>query len=308
MSGCATAEVLEQLLRGTLAGPEREVVRSHLVRCEYCRAVLDELSGRTGLGPRGPEAGGHRESRGEGPRNVPDPPQGLAPTARGYTDATVEFEGGPAPGTSPDEAGGPGRLVGREVGVYRVEEHLGAGGMGEVYRARDTALGRDVALKVLPPGFSASGRARLLREAWAGARVQHPGLATFYDAGEAGGVDFIAMEYVPGRTLRAVLGNGPLPPGRAIAIAATVLEALAHAHAAGILHRDIKPENIMVTGERSAKLLDLGLAKGRLEGSPGGPASGGRPPIAISPGAPPTGRRRSTRRRSRQRWPPGRGA
>ena len=161
--------------------------------------------------------------------------------------------------------------VGRSVGPYRAEERLGAGSMGEVYRAHDSALGRDVALKLLPPGFSASTRARLLCEAWAGARVQHPGIATFYDAGEAGGIDYIAMEYVRGRTLREVLRDGALPPERALAIAAGLLEALAHAHAAGILHRDIKPENIMVTGERSAKLLDLGLAKGAFDLAPDRP-------------------------------------
>ena len=147
--------------------------------------------------------------------------------------------------------------------------------------------GREVALKVLPPNFSASTRIRLFREARAGARVQHPGVATFYDAGEAGGIDYIAMEYVRGRTLHEVLRDGPLPPERALAIAAVLLEALAHAHTAGILHRDVKPENIMVTGERSAKLLDLGLAKGAFDDVATGADSGGRA-SARADTAPPT--------------------
>jgi serine/threonine-protein kinase len=150
---------------------------------------------------------------------------------------------------------------GRHLSHYLLEERIGAGGMGEVYRARDIALGRLAAIKLIPPGLSPELRSRLLREASAAARLQHPAIATFFEAGEADGEAFIAMEYVSGSTLRETLRGGPLPRERAIAGVACVLEGLAHAHAAGILHRDIKPENVMVTGEQSAKLLDFGLAK-----------------------------------------------
>src|SRR4029450_11746347 len=106
------------------------------------------------------------------------------------------------------------------ISHYRVVERLGAGGMGVVYRADDLALGRPAALKVLPAGFTSSLPARPLREAWAPHRVQHPGIATFYEAGEVGGVEFIAMEYVPGRTLRDRPHEGPLPIDQALALVA----------------------------------------------------------------------------------------
>ena len=152
-------------------------------------------------------------------------------------------------------------MIGRTVSHYRVEKRLGAGGMGEVYLARDMALGRAAALKLLPQDLDASLKPRLLREGEASARLQHPAIATFYEAGESEGVAFIAMEYVSGQTLRDRLMDGPLPVREAVSMAAWLLEALGHAHAAGILHRDIKPENVMLTSDSSAKLLDFGIAK-----------------------------------------------
>src|SRR5437870_593545 len=133
--------------------------------------------------------------------------------------------------------------------------------MGEVYLARDLALGRAAALKVLPDRLDDALRPRLLREAEASARLQHPGIATFYEAGESDGIAFIAMEYVSGQTLRDRLLDGPLPLREAVAVTAWLLEALGHAHASGILHRDIKPENVMLTPDSSVKLLDFGIAK-----------------------------------------------
>ncbi|MGI9515845.1 MAG: protein kinase domain-containing protein, partial [Pirellulaceae bacterium] len=144
---------------------------------------------------------------------------------------------------------------------YQLEELIGSGGMGQVWRARDLALGRDCALKILPSEFPGPLRDRLLREARTGARLQHPGIATFYEAGEVDGQSWISMELVLGTTLRERLRQGPLPIENALSQAACLLDALGHAHAVGILHRDIKPENIMVVGERSIKLLDFGLAK-----------------------------------------------
>jgi serine/threonine protein kinase/Tfp pilus assembly protein PilF len=151
-----------------------------------------------------------------------------------------------------------GSWVGRVISHYRVERLLGAGGMGEVYLAHDRALGR-------PDAFTATHKSRLLREAWASARLQHPAIATFLEAGEHEGVTFIAMEYVEGQTLRERLHQGPLPPAEALAVAECLLAGLGHAHAAGVLHRDIKPENVMLAGERAAKLLDFGLAKAWAE-------------------------------------------
>jgi serine/threonine protein kinase/tetratricopeptide (TPR) repeat protein len=157
-------------------------------------------------------------------------------------------------------------VVGQRLAHYHLVDWLGAGGMGEVFRARDTALGRDAAIKLLPRRFTPALRVRLLREAEASSRLQHPAIATFYEAGEDAGEAFIAMEYVHGVTLRRRLADGPLPIGQALALIRCLLEALQHAHAAGILHRDIKPENIMVTGEYSAKLLDFGLARNLVGG------------------------------------------
>jgi serine/threonine protein kinase/tetratricopeptide (TPR) repeat protein len=187
-----------------------------------------------------------------------------------------------APALVSDDEPNRGDLLGRTISHYRVVERLGAGGMGVVYRAHDLALGRDAALKVLPAGFTSSLQARLLREAWASARVQHPGIATFYEAGEVGGVEFIAMEYVPGRTLRDRLREGPLPIDQGLALATSILEALAHAHAAGILHRDIKPANIMITGDGRPKLLDFGLAKPLVAEAPGTPAPATSDDFAIT--------------------------
>ena len=152
------------------------------------------------------------------------------------------------------------RHSGRIVSHYQLHECIGAGAMGEVYRVSDLALGRPAALKLLPATFDSTLKLRLLGEAEASAKLQHPAIATFYEAGEADGETFIAMEFVDGRTLRDRLEHGPIPADDALAIACCLLEALAHAHAAGLLHRDIKPENIVVVGTRSAKLLDFSIA------------------------------------------------
>jgi serine/threonine protein kinase/tetratricopeptide (TPR) repeat protein len=152
-------------------------------------------------------------------------------------------------------------VIGQTLSHYLIEEPLGAGGMGVVYLARDLALGRRAALKVVGDGLDPEFRQRLLREADASARLQHPAIATFYESGDTDRGAFIAMEYVRGRTLRDRLGRGPLPVDDILQIGCALLEALHHAHSAGILHRDIKPENIMVTDAGLPKLLDFGLAK-----------------------------------------------
>lgn len=157
-------------------------------------------------------------------------------------------------------------MIGRKLSHYLIERRLGAGGMGEVYLARDLALARPAALKILRPDVADDLRRRLLREAENFARLQHPWIATFFEAGVEGDAPFLAMEYVPGRTLRARLHEGPIEVEAALAVTSCLLEALAHAHAAGVLHRDIKPENVMVLGEdgaTAAKLLDFGIAAHR---------------------------------------------
>jgi tetratricopeptide (TPR) repeat protein len=151
-------------------------------------------------------------------------------------------------------------LIGLTLGHYRIEEHLGAGGMGEVFRAHDLALGREAAVKVLPRRVRPELRRRLVLEAEAASRLQHPGIATFFEAGDDKGETYIAMEFVRGETLRSRLRRGALAVEESLAVAGCLLGALAHAHAAGLLHRDIKPENVMLIGPRSAKLLDFGLA------------------------------------------------
>ena len=150
--------------------------------------------------------------------------------------------------------------VGRVVGHYRLVGLIASGGMGNVFRAEDLALGREAAVKLLPQSLASDLRRTVLAEAEASAMLQHPAIATHYEAGEADGETFIAMEFVRGRTLRDRLKDGSLPFNEAIAIATRLLEALAHAHAAGLLHRDIKPENVMLVEPTVAKLLDFGIA------------------------------------------------
>jgi Tol biopolymer transport system component/predicted Ser/Thr protein kinase len=153
-------------------------------------------------------------------------------------------------------------LAGKEFGGYAVERLLGAGGMGEVYLARESKLGRRVALKVLPRHFlsDAERAERFKREARALSALNHPNLVTVYDVGQHGGLDFIAMEYVEGRSLRSMMDERPRLK-ESLSIAAQVAEALAAAHQAGVVHRDVKPENLMVRPDGYVKLLDFGLAK-----------------------------------------------
>ena len=154
-------------------------------------------------------------------------------------------------------------MVGTTLKHYRVETQLGKGGMGVVYRARDTRLDRLVALKTITPGLVASPerRRRLLLEARSAAAISHPAIAQVYDIDDVDGNLFIAMEYVDGRTVSRLIADGELDLLGAIEIALQVAEGLAKAHDAGILHRDIKSDNIMVTRDGHAKLLDFGLAK-----------------------------------------------
>ena len=154
-------------------------------------------------------------------------------------------------------------LLGTQLGSYRILSLLGAGGMGEVYRAHDTKLGRDVALKVLPQELAdePERRARLLREARAAASLNHPNVCTIHEVGELDGRAYIAMEVVEGQQLSRRLAGGPLPPEDVVRYGLQLAEALAHAHDRGVVHRDLKSANVMVTPEGRVKVLDFGLAK-----------------------------------------------
>jgi serine/threonine protein kinase len=153
--------------------------------------------------------------------------------------------------------------VGSRLGPYEILSPIGAGGMGEVYRARDPRLNRDVAVKVLPADrlTDEGRRQRFLREARAAATLSHPHIVTVYEVESADGVDFLVMEYVRGKSLDALIPRGGLRLGETLRIAIAVADALAAAHAHGIIHRDLKPGNVMVGSDGAVKVLDFGLAK-----------------------------------------------
>jgi len=154
-------------------------------------------------------------------------------------------------------------MVGSTIQHYRIRERLGKGGMGEVYLAEDTRLGREVALKFLPADAQkdADRRARFLTEARAASALRSSNIAAIYDIGQHEGADYIVMEYVEGETLSKRVHNGALPVREAVDIATQVTDALSDAHSRGIVHRDIKSANIIVTARGQAKVLDFGLAK-----------------------------------------------
>src|SRR5690242_18338439 len=152
---------------------------------------------------------------------------------------------------------------GAQLGPYEILGPLGAGGMGEVYRARDSRLARDVALKILPDDFAADSdrRARFEREARAAGQIQHPNILAVLDTGAQENLPFIVTELLEGETLRERLRPGPLPQRKAIEIASQVAKGLGAAHEKGVVHRDIKPENIFISSDGHVKILDFGLAR-----------------------------------------------
>lgn len=153
----------------------------------------------------------------------------------------------------------PGELLGH----FRIDSLLGRGGMGAVYRAHDSKLHRPVAVKVLPPALTGDSewKTRLLQEACAAARINHPSVAQVYAADEANGTPFVVMEFVEGQTLRELLAAGPIDLLRLVDISIQLAEGIARAHELGVVHRDLKPANIMLTGRGAVKILDFGLAK-----------------------------------------------
>ena len=154
-------------------------------------------------------------------------------------------------------------LIGRRLGPYHVHARIGAGGMGDVYRARDTTLGRDVAIKILPAAYmsNADRRARFEREARVLASLNHPNIGAIYGVEEADGIRAIVLELVEGETLAQRLTRGRLPLKQALRIAREIADALDAAHEHGVVHRDLKPANVGLTPDGVVKILDFGLAK-----------------------------------------------
>jgi len=176
--------------------------------------------------------------------------------------------------------------AGTKLGPYEVISQLGAGGMGEVYKARDPRLGREVAIKVLPASFSqdADRLKRFEQEARAAGVLNHPGITAVYDIGSADGSPYIVTELLEGETLRSRLGAGAVPVRKAIDYAVQIAKGLAAAHEKGIVHRDLKPENLFLTKDGRAKILDFGLAKLKPEGTEGGQTDVGTVSGGTQPG------------------------
>jgi len=171
------------------------------------------------------------------------------------------------------------------LGQYKILDRIGAGGMGEVFRARDTRLGRTVAVKVIGPEIAGDPlrRARFLEDAHAATVLSHPNIAALYEIGEDQGQLFLVFEFVPGENLKTMIGGRPLNPRRAIDVGVQVADALADAQAGGILHRDLTSANIIVTPKGNAKVLDFGLSAWTTSGGERQRAT--RAAAAKSPGS-----------------------
>jgi serine/threonine protein kinase len=156
-----------------------------------------------------------------------------------------------------------GLTPGARLGPYEIVSPLGSGGMGEVYKGRDPRLGRDVAIKVLPPAYSADPErlTRFEQEARAAAALTHPNIVAVYDVGHHDASPYIVSELLDGETLRDRLSGGPLPVRKAVEYAIHIARGLSAAHERGIVHRDLKPENVFLTTDGRVKILDFGLAK-----------------------------------------------
>jgi formylglycine-generating enzyme required for sulfatase activity len=248
---CPDPNVLRAYLRGDLEQAEDEGVDAHLESCAGCQSTLDALDGE-----------------------VNAPFAGLRHTPAGTETDDPELrhlaERAKALGRREDRP----LALGQVLGNYRLLEPLGAGGMGQVFKAEHLRMQRQVALKVIAADLlrSAAARERFRREVHAVARLASPHIVAAYDAGEQGGHDFLVMEYVAGDNLdHLVRRQGPLSVETALRYTAEAANGLAHAHDAGVIHRDVKPANLLLAGDGTVKVLDLGLA--RLASEENGPSS-----------------------------------
>jgi hypothetical protein len=282
--------------RARLLRPGEESINRALRRCvRHDLRVQKRSTGRTSASstPSGgvpftedtepadftdPEPGDSQAGPVAAPGDVTEPDQ--EPIATAVAKARTVSEDQPVPSAPPAAVvtgeGGEGRPTtrrtrkrlepGRVLGGYRIEGLLGTGGMGQVYRATQLSMNRQVALKVLSPRYTENTRfrERFLREARSAGRLQHPNLIAVHDVGEAEGLLFFSMELVEGRTAREELGDLPdsrFPDERVFAVAEQALEALRYAHGHGIIHRDVKPDNLMLMANGTVKLADLGLSR-----------------------------------------------
>jgi serine/threonine-protein kinase len=170
------------------------------------------------------------------------------------------------------------------LGRYKLLDRIGAGGIGEVFRARDTRLGRTVAVKVADARIAddPAARARFLHDGRVSAALSHPNIAAVYEVGDEPAGPFLVMEYVPGQTLTHIIGGAPLNPRRAIDFGIQIADALADAHASGLVHRDLKPDNIVITPKGNAKILDFGLSRWTSGGSARAMRAGAGPATLVN--------------------------
>src|SRR6185369_7370981 len=232
-------------------------VDHHRNRGSHRRDIPGKGPGLVSAGRIGRVHRRHRR-RGPRPRRVPHDPEISAAGGVGVPGRA------PAARTENRVISGMSIAAGSRIGPYEILSPLGAGGMGEVYRARDTRLHRDVAVKALSPEFAGDAErlARFQREARLLASLNHPNIAAIYGLEEDGGANYLVLEIVEGESLSQRLAAGPLPVEEALAIGAQIAAGVSAAHEAGVIHRDLKPGNVMIRPDGSVKVLDFGLAKG----------------------------------------------